>query len=1222
MSKKEQDLAKLRKRLEQPSRKTRRSTDLRRSLGRKSVGDINVSDLLAYEQASTPSGNSSFHLSPDSAILDHDFAENPDWYTHLQNKGVLVSDDSINKALLKEREARTHDDSDVGGLDLSSFDKGNIHNVLKSSVAVGDDTLEYYKNKNEPGNKKRNSSIGSVNSEGSFKLPSRTRKGLRRGVIRESSHYSESHNEFDEVIQQAVAEEDDEVFHNPKGDNSSSVGEKKNEFKRQRPNLSTASVSSNGSFELPMRTRKGMRGGKRRKSSRHADSINEFDELIQQASSVEKYENFKSSKKDKSSALDNSKPPKHNLSVGCAPDETSFKMPQRTRPGIRRGRKKQISESSESIDEFENVIQQALSADGDEEIVQNKQKNNSSNPGENKEPSNQKHGLLAGSSSRDTSFKLPQRTKSGIGRGRRKKISESSDSINEFEDIVQQASDAEGDNQELGHHKNGDPTASVQKDTSFKLPQRTKSGIGRGRRRKISESSDSINEFEDIVQQTSNAEGENQELGHLKDPTQNAAKDFSKEAVRTSLSKKRLSSQLSAEKENSLSRHNGLIPSSPFKSPLRVQRHPSSGQDESNYCLENTLDSETNTSLPLGAEANNLSGVDDVQILRKQKLSLGKAVSRIQNAKPLSQITEERSVLEPSVRETTLNYNKLQLPGNISKVSSNATVTDHTRSAPLRVATLSPNQVVPTVDVLHSPNVHQSINISVDNGKNLSKASGVTGRLSFIRLNQSLGNSKDQLILQDLQEQEVNDTLSCGLISPKSAALTNRTEGSPHTSPESSPRGQSVSSTATTVSLPSNLTPMGSLPTECASDSVFGSLNTDSVFKLTQSKSISRSNLVGSNTSRSSLPPSNVAEIPHNQNESWTENPYVNLSQVSPADRTRSFVAESEIFEEDLSDIEADDEADADIAPSITTPSTEAPHSGKSGKISTFSENSEGAAQIVVSPLSGAASNPSEFISSTVLSTEPAGPISPIGKLTNDAEAGRHSPSESRPISMVSGGKGNSISSPVASTSGVQNQNKRGVFSITKKKTALTEADLEKMKAGMTKWMEEVRKNQHITKEDNMHEKSQSGPVTSKEPTKPPVKASQKKGLCPYFGSYRPPKRIKPRPYVSQKMYKFLESKLQPQFKMEARIRAEEFVTFMCQHVESTIKKKSKYHKYVFELRNEMVSLGIIKTQFEFHLFIEDYLPESYRIKAIPCYGSSKGPTLDVKDLHEDLSLK
>ncbi len=70
MSKKTQDMSKVRKKLEQSSKKTRRSSDLRRSLGRKSVGD--VSDLGSLEQASFSNCtlDESCHLNTDSAIIN------------------------------------------------------------------------------------------------------------------------------------------------------------------------------------------------------------------------------------------------------------------------------------------------------------------------------------------------------------------------------------------------------------------------------------------------------------------------------------------------------------------------------------------------------------------------------------------------------------------------------------------------------------------------------------------------------------------------------------------------------------------------------------------------------------------------------------------------------------------------------------------------------------------------------------------------------------------------------------------------------------------------------------------------------------------------------------------------------------------------------------------------------------------------------------------------
>lgn len=149
-------------------------------------------------------------------------------------------------------------------------------------------------------------------------------------------------------------------------------------------------------------------------------------------------------------------------------------------------------------------------------------------------------------------------------------------------------------------------------------------------------------------------------------------------------------------------------------------------------------------------------------------------------------------------------------------------------------------------------------------------------------------------------------------------------------------------------------------------------------------------------------------------------------------------------------------------------------------------------------------------------------------------------------------------------------------------------------------------------------------PQTFKKPktSAPKKKVVKVKKPCPFFGDYHPPKRITPSRFVTPKLYKFLESNLKLKFGLEARNQAEEFVSRLCERVSLTVKRKSKYHQFVFAIRDDMVSLGLIKTQNEFHWFIEDYLPDSFRIKAIPCYGSSKGPILDVDDFDEDLSGK
>jgi len=60
-------------------------------------------------------------------------------------------------------------------------------------------------------------------------------------------------------------------------------------------------------------------------------------------------------------------------------------------------------------------------------------------------------------------------------------------------------------------------------------------------------------------------------------------------------------------------------------------------------------------------------------------------------------------------------------------------------------------------------------------------------------------------------------------------------------------------------------------------------------------------------------------------------------------------------------------------------------------------------------------------------------------------------------------------------------------------------------------------------------------------------------------------------------------------------------------------KKYENYEANLEEIKKALYRLGVIKCLMDYFVFIEDYLPFEYRIKAIPClraYGKNTGPPM------------
>ncbi|OWR47475.1 hypothetical protein KGM_214803 [Danaus plexippus plexippus] len=101
---------------------------------------------------------------------------------------------------------------------------------------------------------------------------------------------------------------------------------------------------------------------------------------------------------------------------------------------------------------------------------------------------------------------------------------------------------------------------------------------------------------------------------------------------------------------------------------------------------------------------------------------------------------------------------------------------------------------------------------------------------------------------------------------------------------------------------------------------------------------------------------------------------------------------------------------------------------------------------------------------------------------------------------------------------------------------------------------------------------------------------------------YKPPKRFQPAnaSWITKRLYKFLETKLEPKYDYKARIRAEKLVECMY-----TLTKEIRRHDTprvdgVNELKHEMAKLDLVKTHFDFYEFCHQFLPREIRVKVVP----------------------
>ncbi|RZF43486.1 hypothetical protein LSTR_LSTR001747 [Laodelphax striatellus] len=99
---------------------------------------------------------------------------------------------------------------------------------------------------------------------------------------------------------------------------------------------------------------------------------------------------------------------------------------------------------------------------------------------------------------------------------------------------------------------------------------------------------------------------------------------------------------------------------------------------------------------------------------------------------------------------------------------------------------------------------------------------------------------------------------------------------------------------------------------------------------------------------------------------------------------------------------------------------------------------------------------------------------------------------------------------------------------------------------------------------------------------------------------YKCPKLKKPEPWATKRLYDWIIQRLEPRYKLRSRLRAEEFVVFLCSTVKTVIKKKENYEKDIEDLKYEMARLNLIENKFQFFSFIYKFLPWQFEDKSLP----------------------
>ncbi|XP_026762492.2 glutamic acid-rich protein-like [Galleria mellonella] len=101
---------------------------------------------------------------------------------------------------------------------------------------------------------------------------------------------------------------------------------------------------------------------------------------------------------------------------------------------------------------------------------------------------------------------------------------------------------------------------------------------------------------------------------------------------------------------------------------------------------------------------------------------------------------------------------------------------------------------------------------------------------------------------------------------------------------------------------------------------------------------------------------------------------------------------------------------------------------------------------------------------------------------------------------------------------------------------------------------------------------------------------------------YKPPPRFQPRnaSWITKRLYKFLETKLEPKYDYKTRLRSEKLVETIYNFTKDVRRHPVAPIDAVEVLKHEMARLNVVKTHFEFYQFFHDFMPRDIRVKVNP----------------------
>ncbi|XP_045536117.1 uncharacterized protein MAL13P1.304-like [Papilio machaon] len=101
---------------------------------------------------------------------------------------------------------------------------------------------------------------------------------------------------------------------------------------------------------------------------------------------------------------------------------------------------------------------------------------------------------------------------------------------------------------------------------------------------------------------------------------------------------------------------------------------------------------------------------------------------------------------------------------------------------------------------------------------------------------------------------------------------------------------------------------------------------------------------------------------------------------------------------------------------------------------------------------------------------------------------------------------------------------------------------------------------------------------------------------------YKPPRRYQPKSaaWITKKLYKYLETKLEPKYDYKARVKAEKITEALYEFSKEIRRQRVAAPHTVDVIKLQLARAGLVTTHYDFYMFIHEFMPREIRVKVVP----------------------